>query len=608
MTYTATYSPDDNKLRLYASARLDAETYARVAAAGFRYAPKQELFVAPMWTPSRADLLVELAGQIDDEDTSLCERADERAERFADYSDKRAADAKSAADGVARIADGIPLGQPILIGHHSEKRARKDAEKIERGMSRAVKMWETSEYWTDRAAGAMRHAKYKERPDVRARRIKGIEADKRKAERSLATTKTHIRVWSTLHDDEATSIRKSDGTPTTFIERALFIVGTSAPHSVANDLRAETITPEQAQARAIAAAERVAAHCTRWIQHYDNRLAYERAMLGEEPAKPAPEKGGACRCWTFRDGWSYIVKVNKVSVTVLDSWSNPNAFGGGDCFTRTIPFDKLAGIMSAAEVNEARTAGKIKDMIADSKGKVRGFYLLQSREQFDTTEEPVEPRESEPEEPVEPRESEAVAEEPAHDFAAMRRALKTPVQVVAAPQLFPTPRELARQVCELADIQPGHRILEPSAGTGDLVSAAIDRGLGLECGVRVVAVEINASLAQALSERRNRRLYANETNYEIRCADFLECNGNLGKFDRIVMNPPFANGADIKHIEHARTFLKPGGRLVAICANGPRQRERLQAIASEWIDLPAGSFKSQGTNVNTALVVLEAAE
>jgi hypothetical protein len=52
-------------------------------------------------------------------------------------------------------------------------------------------------------------------------------------------------------------------------------------------------------------------------------------------------------------------------------------------------------------------------------------------------------------------------------------------------------------------------------------------------------------------------------------------NGELGKFDRVVMNPPFDHGADIKHVEHARKFLKPGGRLVAVVANGPRQRERL---------------------------------
>jgi hypothetical protein len=35
MTYTATYSPEDNKLRLYSSTRLDRELYARVRGAGF---------------------------------------------------------------------------------------------------------------------------------------------------------------------------------------------------------------------------------------------------------------------------------------------------------------------------------------------------------------------------------------------------------------------------------------------------------------------------------------------------------------------------------------------------------------------------------------------
>jgi hypothetical protein len=39
------------------------------------------------------------------------------------------------------------------------------------------------------------------------------------------------------------------------------------------------------------------------------------------------------------------------------------------------------------------------------------------------------------------------------------------VRVVSAPQLFPTPAALARRVVDLADIQPGMTVLEPSAGT-----------------------------------------------------------------------------------------------------------------------------------------------
>ena len=110
-TYTATYSPDDNKIRLYAATRLSAEDYARLKAAGFRWAPKQDLFVAPMWTPGREDVLLELAGEIGDEDTSLVDRASERAERFEDYQGKRLHDAERAHAAVATLADGIPLGQ-----------------------------------------------------------------------------------------------------------------------------------------------------------------------------------------------------------------------------------------------------------------------------------------------------------------------------------------------------------------------------------------------------------------------------------------------------------------------------------------------------------------
>ena len=79
--YRATYSPDDNKLRLYAVSRLDPETYKKVHDAGFRWAPKQALFVAPAWTPGREDVLLSLAGEIEDEDSTLAERQEARAKK-----------------------------------------------------------------------------------------------------------------------------------------------------------------------------------------------------------------------------------------------------------------------------------------------------------------------------------------------------------------------------------------------------------------------------------------------------------------------------------------------------------------------------------------------
>lgn len=49
-----------------------------------------------------------------------------------------------------------------------------------------MRLWDTSKYRGDRAAGALAHAKYKELPAVRARRIKGIQPDLRKQERNIA--------------------------------------------------------------------------------------------------------------------------------------------------------------------------------------------------------------------------------------------------------------------------------------------------------------------------------------------------------------------------------------------------------------------------------------
>src|SRR5262249_12511926 len=153
-----------------------------------------------------------------DEDTSLVDRAEVRAERFEAYSERRADEADRASAAVDAIAQNIPLGQPILVGHHSERRARKDAERIENGTRRAIKLWETSKYWTPGAAGPLRHAKYKERPEVPARRIRELEAETRGWTRTRDKAEKFAALWEGLEANER--ITKNGGQPTTFAERA----------------------------------------------------------------------------------------------------------------------------------------------------------------------------------------------------------------------------------------------------------------------------------------------------------------------------------------------------------------------------------------------------
>ncbi len=181
-------------------------------------------------------------------------------------------------------------------------------------------------------------------------------------------------------------------------------------------------------------------------------------------------------------------------------------------------------------------------------------------------------------------------------FAELAERARGGVRVVSAPELFPTPVDVARHLCALAHVGPGDRVLEPSAGTGRLVSAIREAGsrvAGTPVGdpSSFVGVEINAELAAAGGFLRG---------------DFLEMvpSDLGGLFDRVVMNPPFS--ADVAHVLHALGMLKRGGRLAALVGGGPRQEKALRAHRAtvSWERLPAGSFASEGTGANVVALVM----
>lgn len=327
--YRATYSPDDNKLRLYAVHRLDDEIYKKISDADFRWAPKQQLFYAA-WTPYREDVLLSLAGDIEDEDSTLFERQAQRAERFSEYSNKRATESEQTLAHVDSLASAIPYGQPILVGHHSERRARRDAQKIENGMKRAVMLFERAEYWEERAQASLLHAKYKERPDVRYRRIKKIEADLRKSEKAIATAENSMKAWrcETLDLNMAVLISSFDGISACFTleryprppEKSQY----EGRMSLYSALREEIITPEQARDIALRSLERTIRHQSRWVTHYRNRLSYERAMLNDSDSIVNRinefQPGGQVKS---RGEWLPIIRVNR-SNGAVSSVTTPN--------------------------------------------------------------------------------------------------------------------------------------------------------------------------------------------------------------------------------------------------------------------------------------------
>jgi protein-L-isoaspartate O-methyltransferase len=556
MNYTATYSPEDDKLRLYCG-RVDPETYARLRKVRFQRAYKQECFYV-VWNPAAEDICLELAGSIDDEDTSLVDRAEARADRFEGYSEKRTREAESAHAQVDQIAERFSGGQPILIGHHSEKRARKDAERIENGMRKALKLWDTASYWTDRAAGALRHAKYLERPTVRARQIKGLESDVRVYRSKFTPIGEPIMQhrWNEYGDDKPKI-------PHVFCAPR----GGRGGHYVpVEDLPG------------------IERHYSRWIKHAENRLAYERAMLAEAGAsdllKPKPRsKAASLPLCNYRA---------PEGLTIENKWHRGEML--------LYPQKE----MTAAEFARINADYKGTRVVGNSH-RVRTAMLQSSLWCVFITDAKthVPPGAIEAEPVTEPRRFPVMVAEPSEvekKVAQLRAAVNAGVKVVAAPQLFPTPVPLAERMVNLADIRPGHRVLEPEAGTGRILAAIVRAVLSVD----VVGVELNYNLAAALTS------HYPDPAISIRQADFLECNGDLGKFDRILMNPPFQDGADIHHIRHAIKFLAPGGRLVAIAAGGPRQHEQLKPIAATWEPLPAGTFADEGTNVSSVLLTIDA--
>lgn len=168
------------------------------------------------------------------------------------------------------------------------------------------------------------------------------------------------------------------------------------------------------------------------------------------------------------------------------------------------------------------------------------------------------------------------------------------------PGFFPTPQPVIDRMLELAEIEPGHAVLEPSCGKGDIV-LAIRREHPQS---PVTAVEKNLTLAEVLAAK----------SIDAEFTDFLQ---HTGVYDRIVMNPPFAKGADIEHVRHAYGRLAPGGRLVSVMSDGPFFRSDGKAVAfREWFtelggeshELPEDAFNGadsfRQTGVRTRLLVM----
>lgn len=372
---SATYSPEDNKLRLYVG-RVTRADYERLRAAGYISTPKQDCDFVATWTPSCEDLAREFLEDdedIGDEDYSPLERSADRAERFEGYREKRTDEATSSAD---LFEEG-----PQAFGHQNQQRAERQAIRHDRNRTYAVSQWSKAEYWQTRTAGVISHALYKSSARVRRGRILTLEAEQRKHEKTREEYATRFQGWQTVLTLEGELAAKlayalvNTGHcwgeyvhPRTGKKTSMYSLLTDAqdpltPIEAANLWLANRAAPDNPNTSA-----------ARWSAHYELRLTYERAMLAQEGGSAAEadmEPGGWIRTGNrtgsvFTDvatGWKQIQSVNKspvtgrvTSVKVWGTTSSAIAERHGKAVLVSVNIERLGEDSYRAPTDEERAA------------------------------------------------------------------------------------------------------------------------------------------------------------------------------------------------------------------------------------------------------------
>lgn len=362
---TATYSPEDNKLRLYVG-RVPRDEYEKLRAEGWTSTPKQDCDFVATWTPARVKTCLFYADIIEDEDQSPEDRAADRAERFGGYLDKRLSEATGHAD---HYESG-----PMAHGFQSEKKAERAAARHDRQGTYASDAWSKAEYWQRRTSGVIAHALHKSSPGVRMGRIKEIETELRGLEKAQAGyAEQYLRISAIAEEPNALAeiVAKQyyNGDISEGVRSVCDTIAGGGKHrnpcnpSAPQAYYFEHIKTEFVPTVADYAAYYLRTHhhpdsegfqttsISQWIAHSKLRLAYENQMLeaaGGRAGHIEMIAGGFL-------GGRQIQKVNKSSVTgrvtsvlvkdnkpsSVNHWGNPWPDGIAKILSHTVETERL---------------------------------------------------------------------------------------------------------------------------------------------------------------------------------------------------------------------------------------------------------------------------
>lgn len=169
-------------------------------------------------------------------------------------------------------------------------------------------------------------------------------------------------------------------------------------------------------------------------------------------------------------------------------------------------------------------------------------------------------------------------------------------------QFFATPADLCDWLVSLSGgICPDDRVLEPSAGQGNIVKA-----------VHRVSPESVVDCYELMPE--NVEILSKLPNVNIKGGDFTRNSGE--RYSKIIANPPFSKNQDVRHVRMMYELLVPGGVVVSvmskhwtlstenICLNF---RDWIKEIGAQVHDVAGGAFKESGTEIPTCVIVIKKA-
>lgn len=172
---------------------------------------------------------------------------------------------------------------------------------------------------------------------------------------------------------------------------------------------------------------------------------------------------------------------------------------------------------------------------------------------------------------------------------------------------FPTPVKIVDEMIEIADLKSDSIMLESSAGTGRILDEARKIINSID---NFVVIEMNSERQRILRDK------GYKVDFNGTFEDSLKDSETLKKIkncDKVVINPPFKNDSDIKHLLISYMFCADNADVVSILQENSlyydRQihrvfKEFLSLIgkdAYEVVSLPAGSFKDELTTVDTVI-------